>query len=110
MSENTIDTGIVLISGTASNLLEQNAISRDGLVRRHARGDHGQLDEHEAAMNDYALDNRGEDGELGGRVLSCYIIEDQPVWIVTKWDCTETRIMLPSEVVIQGKTVFDEPK
>jgi len=60
------------------------------LLRRHARGDWGEVDPSDARANDAAI----RDGE---RVLSSYAVGDTKVWIITEWDRSVTTALLPEE-------------
>jgi hypothetical protein len=60
-------------------------------VRRHARGDWGDLDEHDQNENEFALQH-------GLRLLSRYSLSDGTViWIITEADRSVTTILLPEE-------------
>jgi len=58
---------------------------------RHARCDWGELDEHDTAANNAAVNN-------GDRILSAYTLSTgKRIWIVTEADRSATTILLPSE-------------
>lgn len=60
-------------------------------LRRHARGDWGDLDEDDHRANDQAVQH-------GGRILSAYTIPDGlRVWVITEADRSATTILLPDE-------------
>jgi hypothetical protein len=60
-------------------------------LMRHARGDWGELDEHDRLVNEEALAH-------GGRLLSSYIIAgEERIWIISEFDRSATTILLPSE-------------
>lgn len=60
-------------------------------LRRHARGDWGDLDREDSAANERAL--RG-----GGRLLSSYRTKaDVKFWIITEADRSATTVLLPDE-------------
>lgn len=60
-------------------------------MRRHARGDWGDLDEDDRRANDDALKN-------GGRLFSAYKTKTGTnFWIITEADRSATTVLLPSE-------------
>ncbi len=60
-------------------------------LNRHANCDWGQLDEHDRAENDRALQN-------GTRVLSAYDSQNGTrFWVITEHDRSVTTILLPQE-------------
>ena len=61
------------------------------LVRRHQRGDWGDLDEEDKAENEFSVDK-----EL--RIFSAYILPTQvKVWVITEADRSATTLLLPAE-------------
>ena len=61
-------------------------------IRRHARGDWGEVKGQDKRMNDDAL-KTGED-----RILSVYISpDDTKIWIITEWDRSVTTVLFPDE-------------
>lgn len=61
-----------------------------GLLRRHVKGDWGDLSARDKRANDLAL-------TWGERVLSAYETTGGPIWILTEWDRSSTTIMTPDE-------------
>jgi hypothetical protein len=60
-------------------------------LRRHWRGDWGELDTEDVAENKFSLVN-------GLRLLSRYVLSDGTViWIITEADRSATTILLPEE-------------
>jgi hypothetical protein len=74
--------------------LEAIVVSLDdieSLVQRHADGDWGEVDDHDKAANDRAL-------EEGTRLLSAYVLEDGTrIYIITEADRSRTTLLLPEE-------------
>jgi len=62
----------------------------DDLLRRHHRGDWGELDGHDRRANERALRD-------GARLLSSYPVGDGKVWIITEADRSSTCVLLPEE-------------
>jgi hypothetical protein len=61
-------------------------------IRRHARGDWGEVKGQDKRMNDQALKS-GED-----RILSVYVApDDTKIWIITEWDRSVTTVLFPDE-------------
>jgi hypothetical protein len=69
---------------------DQHMISMIALVRRHLRGDWGDLCDDDKKANDLALLH-------GSRILSAYVFTHGKVWIITEWDRSATTVLLPSE-------------
>jgi hypothetical protein len=60
-------------------------------VRRHARGDWGELGVEDWRANDQALRD-------GSRLLSAYRLPTGVrVWVITEWDRSSTTILLPED-------------
>jgi hypothetical protein len=60
-------------------------------LARHARGDWGDMDAEDKALNDLALKN-------GGRLVSRYPAKSgEPFWIITEADRSATTVLLPEE-------------
>ncbi len=60
-------------------------------LRRHARGDWGDLCDEDRQANDLALKN-------GARLLSAYRTKSgTKFWIITEWDRSATTVLLPEE-------------
>jgi hypothetical protein len=60
-------------------------------LQRHARGDWGDMDAEDKALNDLALKN-------GGRLVSRYPAKSgEPFWIITEADRSATTVLLPEE-------------
>ncbi|MBS7545527.1 hypothetical protein [Ancylobacter oerskovii] len=60
------------------------------LIRRHARGDFGNVCPDDAQSNREAIEN-------GSRILSSYPVGNQNVWVITEADRSVTTILLPSD-------------
>jgi len=63
-----------------------------GLLQRHVRGDWGDLDEHDKAINEAALSQNNP-----GRLMSSYETEFGKIWIITEADRSVTTALLPDE-------------
>ena len=60
-------------------------------LRRHIRGDWGELDAHDVKANESALMD-------GGRLLSAYVSSSgTKFWIITEADRSSTTVLLPEE-------------
>jgi hypothetical protein len=69
---------------------DQHLISMISLVRRHLRGDWGDLSHDDKKANDQAVLH-------GSRILSAYVFCQGKVWIITECDRSVTTVLLPSE-------------
>ena len=70
--------------------LEQAAVSPMDLLRRHQRGDWGDLGYEDKQSNDDAL-------TLGGRIFSAYQFDTVKFWVITEYDRSVTTILLPED-------------
>lgn len=70
--------------------LEPGTISE--LLRRHARGDWGDMGPVDRRANDLAVEI-----DCGRQVVSSYRAGGLTVWVITEADRSRTTIMLPSE-------------
>jgi hypothetical protein len=83
--------GQVVATPSAIETLERNQQSPITFVRRHGKGDWGELDAHDVVENEYALTH-------GLRLLSAYTLRDGTrIWIITEADRSATTILLPAE-------------
>lgn len=62
----------------------------DPYIRRHVRGDWGEVPTEDALENDFSVAN-------GFRLLSTYEIGGKRVWIITEADRSATTLLFPSE-------------
>lgn len=58
-------------------LLQKHGVDAATLLRRHQRGDWGELCVHDRAANDRAIRD-------GSRILSAYVIAGEKVWVITE--------------------------
>jgi hypothetical protein len=82
--------GRVLATPGALQLLMETGGHPFDLLARHATGDWGELCAFDRRQNQVAL-------REGYRVLSCYPIGTERVWIITEADRSITTILLPEE-------------
>jgi len=82
---------IVLTDGVLDAFVEAR-VSPGSYLARHQRGDWGELDEHDVAVNNRAY-------REGTRILSVYTLPSTQVrfYIITEWDRSRTTFLLPSE-------------
>lgn len=82
--------GQMVATPGALEAMEKLNISPLALLSRHQRGDWGDLDEEDKAINDNAL-------KTGKRVLSAYRLDKVTLWVITEADRSATTILLPEE-------------
>jgi hypothetical protein len=82
--------GVLVATPGAIKFCEENSINLISLVRRHLRGDWGDLCEADRKANEQALIN-------GTRLLSCYKFPAGDCWLITEADRSSTCLLLPSE-------------
>jgi hypothetical protein len=79
-----------LTPGAQWALLENNASPTEFLAR-HARGDWGDVSEHDRAENEFAIGKEF-------RIWSVYPLPDgEKIWVITEADRSRTTILLPDE-------------
>lgn len=79
----------VITPGAARHLAEAGTAPAT-LLKRHARGDWGNVCAEDNQANDTALN-------VGLRLLSSYPINGENVWVITEADRSVTTILLPEE-------------
>lgn len=70
--------------------LERHGIQADPYLRRHARGDWGDVPPEDALANGRAVTH-------GARILSSYEVAGRRVWLITEADRSATTLLFPSE-------------
>src|SRR5947207_1047033 len=80
--------GEIVVTANAAARLTADAIA-DGL-RRHAKGDWGEVPPEDAAENELSL-------QAGYRLLSGYGTGDGRFWVITEADRSVTTILLPED-------------
>jgi hypothetical protein len=70
--------------------LERHGILADPYLRRHARGDWGDVPPEDALANGHAVKH-------GARILSSYEVAGRRVWLITEADRSSTTLLFPSE-------------
>ena len=81
--------GQFVITRNAADTLPPDDVA--AALRRHARGDWGELDEHDRQQNQSALKD-------GSRLLSAYTASNAvKFWIITEWNRTSTTVLLPED-------------
>jgi DUF2958 family protein len=89
--ERKFPLGQLVATPGAAEALARNQQEPTEFVRRHWRGDWGELDEHDIKENVFSLAN-------GFRLLSRYLLKDGTViWIITEADRSASTILLPEE-------------
>lgn len=83
--------GKVFASPAALNALETAKVSHWDLIRRHARGDWGEVNESDRRENYDAM-------AYGLRILSSYALPTgERVWVITEADRSATTLLLPED-------------
>jgi len=83
--------GQVVATHGALNALRRSSQSPGEFLTKHARGEWGDLDDHDTEANRAALRD-------GGRILSSYKTRlGEQVWIITEADRSSTCLLLPSD-------------
>jgi hypothetical protein len=83
--------GQVVATPGALQVLDQAAVNAWDLLRRHQRGDWGNVPPEDAEENGRSVAN-------GWRILSSYpVSEEHRIWIITEADRSVTTLLLPDE-------------
>ena len=69
--------GVVVATPGALALLQKHGVNAVTLLRRHQRGDWGDLSAHDCAANHRAVKD-------GSRILSAYVVAGEKVWVITE--------------------------
>lgn len=89
--------GRLVATPGALSALEHTGESPATFLRRHQRGDWGDLDVEDKRLNDEAVAHEGVPDQQS-RVLSAYrLANGSKIWIITEWDRSATTILLPEE-------------
>ena len=85
------DLGQVVATPGALGALHRSSHSPGEFLTKHARGEWGDLDGHDAEANQTAL-------REGGRILSSYTTRlGDTIWVITEADRSSTCLLLPVE-------------
>lgn len=82
--------GQVVATPGATRIMEENEILPTELLRRHLRGDWGEVDPEDWKTNDDSVAN-------GLRILSSYGKKEKRLWVITEADRSVTTILRPDE-------------
>lgn len=83
--------GILLVTRGAILALVMANASAFELLKRHAYGDWGEMEEEDKRANDAAL-------KEGGRLFSAYTLSTgERLWIITEADRSATTLLMPME-------------
>lgn len=81
---------ICIATPDALEWLKARKVHPHSLLDRHFFGDGGELCDDDKEANAYAIDH-------GERVLSCYKIGGEKVYVITEWDRSVTTVLMASE-------------
>jgi hypothetical protein len=82
--------GLVTLTPGAIETIRRAGIHPGELLRRHASGDWGDVDDEDRAANNWSVDH-------GLRLLSAYGQPPDRLWIITEADRSVTTILRPDE-------------
>lgn len=85
------EMGRLVATRGAITFCDDHLISMISLVRRHLRGDWGDMCDSDKKQNDDAV-RTGE-----ARIFSSYDFPQGRVWVITETDRSSTCVLLPSE-------------
>ena len=90
MNATTFQPGRIVGTPGALAVMADASVEPLALLRRHLRGDWGDLGDEDRASNDWAAKN-------GERILSAYHVNGAKVWVITERDRSATTFLLPEE-------------
>jgi hypothetical protein len=82
--------GQILATPAAISYLHRHNSLPHHLICRHANGDWGDLTIDDKKRNNTAV-------QIGGRILSAYVVGDEKLYVITEWDRSYTTLMLASD-------------
>ena len=82
--------GITVATPAAVKFCEEHNVEAASLLRRHAMGDWGDLEDADLKANRDAV-------AFGARIFSSYKLGDDRVWVITEADRSSTCVLLPSD-------------
>lgn len=83
--------GRILATPGALEALKESGETPDTFLRRHAKGDWGEVCEEDKLLNDEAVND-------GTRILSAYRTKgNDRVWVITEADRSASTLLLPEE-------------
>ncbi len=82
--------GMIVATRGVLRHLEHHGVQADPYLRRHVRGEWGDVPPEDALANERAV-------EHGARILSSYEVAGQRVWIITEADRSVTTLLFPAE-------------
>lgn len=87
----TFDLGLIVATPGALKAFIEDETAPEYLLLRHAKGDWGDITEHDAHQNEFAI-------RAGLRLLSAYKLKSgKKIWIITEGDRSSTTLLLPEE-------------
>jgi hypothetical protein len=95
--------GAIIVSRDVDIFIKQNLLFAQWVhssLRRHAKGDWGELCAEDSQLNDLSVS-----GDESGRLFSSYDIPkemaeyfgQEKLWIITEWDRSVTTLLFPSD-------------
>jgi hypothetical protein len=82
--------GTVVMTAGAHDVLQWR--NPREFLSRHVNGDWGDMPEEDKEENE-----RGLDPEYPQRLMSCYVVDGEKIWVITEQDRSVTTILLPDE-------------
>lgn len=82
--------GVCVITPGAREHLAEHGVAEGDLLARHATGDWGQLEPEDVEENELSI-------REGFRILSCYPVGDERLYVITEWDRSRTTVLLTHE-------------
>lgn len=90
ISGSKFELGAIVATPAALDAADANHVSLHELIKRHARGDWGDISPADAQENEFSLANNF-------RLMSAYNLNSVKFWIITEADRSATTVLLPSD-------------
>ncbi|MDR3480343.1 MAG: hypothetical protein P4L91_06470 [Burkholderiaceae bacterium] len=87
---NLFHAGQLLATPGAMALLDASGVTPWSLLLRHVRGDWGNVSAEDQLENRLALQH-------GDRLLSCYLVGGEKIWLITEANRSSSTLLLPNE-------------
>ena len=88
-SQPLFSLGTIVTTRTIAESVEPEKVA--SMIRNHATGDFGILENEDIDMNKAAIKN-GDD-----RILSAYVVDGSKVYVITEWDRSYTTVLFANE-------------
>ena len=90
MSTPNFSLGNLVATPNATRLLEKHHANTQDFLQRPQQGDWGEVDEEDAVMNDFAVEN-------DERIFSAHPLGSDTIWLIIERDRSVTTTLMPED-------------